>query len=315
MKKNFSIGWLFAVIAAVVVAALLFFSFNFQDVGEKVFVDVVLAAVIASLMLGCVFVLTLLKKVSIPLNFHKSAGVELFLLCIFIVGTVVVWCGTSHFYAVMERKSDIRKDVEAQISQMDEMFEDYNENVKNREEAYRAELESIKRNKNNNRAMYYREGLNDYDIETLVINNLTDKIACGDEMQTKIEKWENGLLSRTNGIRITFLIPGIREIDNQLNSTLEELKTKDRESEKGLNGAHWDYTLNVSDDIMSHFKKQEREGLNIIALIVSIITSFVMLLPYIAAERDGRSKGMLWEALHERVGAGKNNEDSCIGGI
>lgn len=315
MQTKFSIGWLFAVIAAVVVAALLFFSFNFQHVGENVGIDVVLAAGIALLMLGCVFVLTLLKKVSIPLNFHKGASVELSLLFIFIVGTVGIGSGTSHFYAVMERKSDIRKDVEAQISQMDEMFEDYNENVKNREEAYRAELESIKRNKNNNRAMYNREELHRYDIETLVINNLTDKIACGDEMQTEIETWEYGLLSRTNGMGIIILIPSIREIDNQLNSTLEELKTKDRESEKGLNGAHWDYTLNVSKDIMNHFKKQEGEGLSIIALFVSIITSFVMLLPYIAAERDGRSKGMLWEASHERLGAGKNNEDSRIGGI
>ena len=312
MQSKFPIGWIFAIIAALTVAVLTFFSSNFQHQGDSVGISVLMATIVSILLLGLVFFLTNVKKVAIPLNFHKAAIIEALLLLAFVFVAFISIFSMNHFFAVMDRKDTIQKEVKSQISQMDAMFDSYNKNVSERVTAYDRELQSIERNKKNNNSAFINAQLNQYSRKDLVIL-FKSEISCGD-MQEKIEQWEQDMLSKTNGLGLIRLMPRIHEIDETLNNTLDALIEKDAKSELGLNGPHWNYTLTVGNDIMRLFKREQGEKLSLWALIIALIAAFMVLLPYITADRDGRNRGLFWELSHNREGASSNNS-SMIGGI
>lgn len=313
MQSKFPIGWIFSIIAALAIAVLTFFSSNFQHQGNSVGISIAMAVIIAICMLIIVFFMIRVKKAAIPLNFHKAAIIEALLLIAFIFMAFISILATNHFYAVMGRKDTIQKEVNAQISQMDEMFSNYNKNVVERVDAYDKELASIEKNKKNNNSAYVNAGLSQYSREDLVVL-FSSEISCGD-MQTSIEQWESDMLSKTKGLGLIRLMPRIHEIDETLNNTLEELYERDRKSELGLNGPHWNYTLTIGNNILRHFEKGQGEKLTLWALIVAIIAALIMLLPYIAADRDGRNRGLIWELSHNRESSSTNNYGSVIGGI
>lgn len=301
-KSKFPIGWLFAIIAAACIGVLTFFSANFLYKGEQVGINIAFAMGIAVVLLLIVYLLKQVKSVSIPLNFRKAAITEALLLLAFMVVVFVSVITTNHFYAVMNRKDTIQKEVKTQIKQMDGMFASYNRNVSDRVDAYDKELESIEKNKDNNYNAYVNAGLHQISRRDLVVE-LQSNISCGN-MQSQIEEWEGEMESKTTGLGLIRLMPRIPEIDKTLKNTLDTLIEKDHSSDLGLNGPHWNYTLSVGNDIMRHFAKEDGEGLTLWAFLVAIIAAFIMLLPYIAAERDGRSKGLIGELRHERKNRG-----------
>ena len=122
------------------------------------------------------------------------------------------------------------------------------------------------------------------------------------------------MLSKTEGLGLITLMPRVNEINENLKNARDSLKELDRKSEKGLNGLHWNYTLTTSNDILEHFKFQKGEPFSLWAFVVIIIAAIIILLPYIAAERDGRHKGLFWELTHSREGV-SHKSDSAITGI
>ena len=311
-QSKFPIGWIFAAIAALVMAVLIFFSFDFLSLGQNKAFSVIFAALMMGVMLVVVFLLGREKIVSIPLNFRKAAIKEALLLVVFVFIAFVTAIGTNHFYIVMGRKDVIQQEVKRQIDQIDDMFKSYNANVADRVTAYDKELESIEKNKRNDIAAYENAGLNQYTREALVVNFKAD-IAC-DDMQEEINAWKNDMLSKTTGLGLIRLMPRVNEIKKSLEDTLAELKKRDRKSEFGLNGDYWDYTLETNEDILHLFERKEDDGVSIWAFIVAIIAALIMLLPYIAKDRDGRNRGLFWELTHNREGA-SNSNGSAITGI
>lgn len=311
-QSNFPIGWALAIVSAIVIGLIKFFSLNFRYLGERTGPNIIWACVYALLLLGVVAVLVKAKKVSIPLNFRKAAIVELFMLIVYAVLLIAGVICTNHFYVVMSRKDIIKKEVTKQIKQIDGMFDSYDKNVANRVAAYDAYLQQVENTKNSDYSQYCDEGLDACSREDLVIC-FTYQIACGD-VQPPIENWKSNMLSKTDGLGLITLMPRVNEINENLENTRNSLKKLDRISEKGLNGLHWDYTLTTSNDILEHFKFQKGEPLSLWAFVVIIIAAIIILLPYIAAERDGRHKGLFWELTHSREGV-SHKSDSVITGI
>lgn len=311
-QSKFPIGWIFASTSALIVGLLVFFSLNFAYLGEKVGVSSFVAAIIVALLLIIVGVLVWAKKVSIPLSFRKAATVECCMLVVYIVIVFASIMLSNHFFVVMDKKDTIKKDVTKQINQMDDMFSSYQKNVDNRVAAYDAYLQQVERNKHYNWSKYVEERLNQYNRMDLVIIFMAD-IDCGD-VQQEIDIWKKDMLSKTNGLGLITLMPRVNEINTNLNGTLEKLKELDRKSEKGLNGAHWDYTLTTSNDVLNKFRMSEGETLNFWTFFATIIAALIILLPYIAAERDGRHKGLFWELTHSR-NVISHKENSLITGI
>lgn len=311
MKNKFTLGWVLSGIAALVLMLLITFSFYFRTLGNWG-VGIIIGALISILMLVLVFLLCGCKTVSIPLNFKKASLYELLLLVLFVFMVAVSSILMSHFFSVLGRQSLIKKDVERQINQIDDMFMSYNDHVEARVAAYNLYLGEVERQKNSNRRRYNEEGLNDYSREDLCIK-LEDELSCGD-MEANISEWKKTMNMKTSSLGLLFLLPGIDEIATTLQQTRDRLCEKDSLSEKGLNGNHWSYGLDVNTQIKKHFEYSESESFSIWSLIVSLLLSFIMLLTYIAADRDGRHKGMIWELTNSRE-TSSNSNDGFIGGI
>ena len=311
-QSNFPIGWVLAIVSAIVIGLIKFFSLNFRDLGRRTDLNIIWACLYALLLLGVVAVLVKAKKVSIPLNFRKAAIVELCMLIVYAVLLIAGVICTNHFYVVMSRKDIIKEEVTKQINQIDSMFESYNNNFKNRVTAYDEYLQQVENIKNSDCSRYCEEELDTYSREDLVIY-FKAEIDCG-EVQQSIANWKNNMLSKTEGLGLITLMPRVNEINENLKNARDSLKELDRKSEKGLNGLHWNYTLTTSNDILEHFKFQKGEPFSLWAFVVIIIAAIIILLPYIAAERDGRHKGLFWELTHSREGV-SHKSDSAITGI
>ena len=305
-QSKFPIGWVFAIMAAIAVGVLTFFSFNFQYLGQKVGVSFLFALLVALIPLAVVGGLVWAKKVSMPLNFKKAASIEACLLISYIVLIVISAIMMNHFYVVMSKKDIIKSEVTAQVNQIDDMYQSYDRNVQDRIYAYTKELQA--------QAMYYQVGLDQHSIDDLVINNLTSKIDYDrTQYYQEVQAWKDNLLSKTKGLGLITLMPRIKEIRTNLETTLNTLQTFDKRSEKGLNGPHWTYTLSVSEDILQNYKKADDESLNVWSIIVAILAGLIMLLPYIAADRDGRNKGLFWELSNSRETL--SQDDDIVTGI
>lgn len=304
MKSTFSIGWLFAIIAALTLGVIKFFGSNFQHIGENPIVSVLWGLLLVVVLLGIVFLLTKLKKVSIPYKFKSAATYELLLLVAFVCGLVMTILLNNHFFVVMSKQDQIQAEVESQVNQMNTMFIDYQEHVDNRLTAHEAYLRQVMQNQNSNHALFVAEGLNQCSIEDLLIMLQAD-IACDVTMQDEINAWTESVMQKTSGLGMLALMPRIKEINEKLENTRDALKDKDRISEKGLNGSHWDYPLTVSNNILRHFKKADTESINIWSVLITILLGLVILLPYLSVDRDGRHRGIFYELKHERNNNGK----------
>lgn len=310
MKSTFPIGWLFAIIAALALGVIKFFGSNFQYIGEEPIIGILWALLLVIVLLGIVFLLTKFKKVSIPYKFKSAATYELLLLVFFICGLFVTVLLNNHFFIVMSKQDKIQSEVESQVGQMNEMFTDYQEHVDNRLAAYEVYLNEVNRNRHSNRALYDAEGLNQYTIEDLLIV-LQSEIACDSAIQTNINTWTNDVLNKTSGLGMLALMPRIKEINEKLENTRDALIERDKTSDNGLNGPHWNYTFTISNDILRHFKKSDAESINIWSVLITILLGLVILLPYFSTYRDGRHKGLIWELTNQRQNAGSGT----IGGI
>lgn len=310
MKSTFPIGWLFAIIAALALGVIKFFGSNFQHIGENPMAGVLWGVLLVVILLGIVFLLTKFKEVSIPYKFKSAATYEVLLLIAFVFGIFVTTLINNHFFVVMGKQNNIQEEVESQVNQMNTMFTDYQEHVDNRLVAYEAYLREVYINQHSNSSLYVSEGLNQHRIEDLLIV-LQSEIACDEATRDDINNWTNDVLNKTSGLGMLALMPRIKEINEKLENTRDALIKRDKTSDKGLNGPHWNYTFTVSNDILRHFKATEGENINIWSVIITLLLSLIILLPYIGIERDGRHKGLFWELTHERKNAG----GGTIGGI
>lgn len=310
MKSTFSIGWLFAIIAALTLGVIKFFGSNFQHIGENPIVSVLWGLLLVVVLLGIVFLLTKLKKVSIPYKFKSAATYELLLLVAFVCGLVMTILLNNHFFVVMSKQDQIQAEVKSQVGQMNAMFTDYQEHVDKRLAAYEKELREVSNIKDSNRSLYDSLGLDTVSIDD-ILTDLESNIKCHPTMRDSMTDWRNDVLNKTSGLGMIVLMPRIKEINEKLENTRDALIERDKTSDKGLNGLHWNYTFTVSNDILRHFKATEGENINIWSVIITLLLGLIILLPYLSADRDGRHKGLIWELTHQRQNAG----GGTIGGI
>lgn len=309
MKSTFSIGWLFAIIAALTLGVIKFFGSNFQHIGENPIVSVLWGLLLVVVLLGIVFLLTKLKKVSIPYKFKSAATYELLLLVAFVCGLVMTILLNNHFFVVMSKQDQIQAEVKSQVGQMNAMFTDYQEHVDKRLAAYEKELREVSNIKDSNRSLYDSLGLDTVSIDD-ILTDLESNIKCHPTMRDSMTDWRNDVLNKTSGLGMIVLMPRIKEINEKLENTRDALIERDKTSDKGLNG-DWNYTFTVSNDILRHFKATEGENINIWSVIITLLLGLIILLPYLSADRDGRHKGLIWELTHQRQNAG----GGTIGGI
>lgn len=301
--KKFTLAWALAIVALLCMATMAFFSRYFARLG-KMSSGILLGTLIFVLFIMLVFCLSRFKQARIPANFKKSSTLEMLFMVLFVAVIVLSVFASNHFFKVFERQDEIKNDVVCQIDQIDDMLKSYDENVRLRTQAYENYLNSLEPGT----ADYISSGLSEHSKETLLVG-FSAKLDYGD-INSQVNVWKNEMKSKTEGLGLITLMPRVSEINEMLEDTKDKLVSLDKTTDEGLNGTYWDYPLTMGNNLNDKFMVEPNESLSVWALVCNVVLAFIVLLPYIAAERDGRHNGIIWEMTHDRV---TNNNSGVFG--
>lgn len=312
MKQNqskFPIGWLFSILAAIAYGALIVAAFYFDDQVKEgmIFAAAVVAVLYLFLALAIRF-----KKEQILVRFKQSSLRELLCVLLFAITTIGSSMLTNHFYVVMGKSDEIKAIVQPQIDQMDAMFTSYKNHTDKRIERYGEYLQSL------NERQRTEAGLDGIGVG-VIMEDLRAEISCG-AVETKQMQWKQDIESNIHhGLGLISLKKQVGDIGEILEETRQSLIERDSQSSRGyeLGDRNWEYELQASVDVTNKFKKSESESnFSVLAILISILLGFVMFLPYLPSERDGRHRGIWWELTHDRASDSLSGQiNDFIGGI
>ena len=304
MRIKFNLGWILAIAAAIVVAAMGFMSFYYRTGG-----NVVLSSFVAALLLALPIVVNMFlvpaKECSKPFYFHKMAVQELLMLAAMLILFALSLFAVNHFFTVNSRTEQISSVVTDQHRQVEDMKASYKKHVDFRETAYRAYLQEVYDHRNTDLATYekvFPSGSND---TALMVRNLHNKISI------------EGLSDSTSAIlkqeKISWWqLPSVMKNVDAITSTLEQnynlMVARDHSFNENMAPEdYWTYSYTKAENVMDYFTKPDGPISSIWTLISVLVAYLLIMLPYITAERDSRSKGLFAE-----LGKDEDEDESMI---
>lgn len=303
MGIKFNLSWIFAIAAAIVLAAMGFLSFYYLYAG-KLLLSIVVAVCLLVLPVVVELSLVSAKECSKPFYFHKEAVKEVLMLIVMLVLFAVSMLAINHFFTVNGRVGKIAETVADQRNQLDDMKKSYVSYVDGRERNYRAYLQEVLDNKDYDKVTYnnvFPNGSNDIGLmvremhNKISIEGIADTVTVVYDVE-KITWWE--LPSVMNNVDI---------ITNALDNNYKELVQRDRNFNKDdiAQEDYWSYSYTSITDMMSLFTSTKGLISSFWTVLVVVLAYFFILLPYISSERDSRSDG-----LFEELRKNGDSEDS-----
>lgn len=307
MKIRFNLGWILAIAAAIVLAAMGFMAFYYRTGGSLV-LPVIVAVCLLVLPIVIMGFLTPAKECSRPFYFHKEAVKEITLLAVFVVFFIVSMPLVNHFFTVNSRTDKIAGVIADQRKQLDDMKQSYGKHIDDRLSNYRVYVVEIMENKNNNLDEYnklFPAGENDTGIffaelrEAISLEGLNDSAAniYGKE---NLRWW-----------KLPIIMGNVEGISTSLESNYNKMVQRDHNPAAldsiGEND-YWSYEYTKAEEIMSYFTKSNGLITSFWTVLCVLIAYLLIALPYIAAERDSRSKGLFAELANSN-----NNNDNRMG--
>lgn len=288
MKIEFNLGWILAIAAALVVAAMGFISFYYLTGG-----DLTRSAIVAGCLLVIPVVIVMLlvpAKECNPGLFHPSAVKEAVLLGIMLVLLIASMSLVNHFFTVSGRTDTIDKAVMDQNQQAKMMSQGYKAHVEGRLENWGSYL--ILRN------------VKDVDIN---VEAMKDSILpAGLDTIGSVSGGKN-----LSWWQLPRMMKNVEQISAPLEALYNTLQKYDKSFNKDGMAGKWTYEYTKAEDLMSHFTASEGFISNLWTVVSVLIAYLLILLPYFAADRDSRSKG-LWNELFKN---GYRSDDSGFGTV
>lgn len=293
MRIKFNLGWILAIAAAIVVAAMGFMSFYYRTGGSLVLPIIVAVCLLVLPILVNMFLVPA-KECEKPFYFHKEAVKEFSLLAAMVVLFVVSLFLVNHFFTVNSRADEISNAVADQRRQLEEMQESYSKHVETRADIYRAFLNEVVANKDIDQATYDRvfpNGSNDIDLmvrgfkNKIFLEGLTDSVTDVFKAE-KISWWQ-----------LPTVMKNVETISTLLDKNYDLMVTRDHsvtDDEMGQND-YWTFNYTKAVDIKSMYTKPEGIISSIWTVLSVLIAYILIMLPYLSAERDLRSKGLFAE--------------------
>ena len=292
MKIKFNLGWILAIAAAIVLAAMGFMSFYYRTGGSLV-LPIIVAVCLLVLPIVVNMFLVPAKECEKPFYFHKEATKEMLLLVAMIVLFLVSMPLVNHFFTVNSRTEQIATEVDKQRKQLEDMKVSYSKHVEFRTKAYRAYLQEVYDHQNTDPVTYeevFPDGSNDLD---LMVRNVYNKIS--------LEGLNDTASAILNKEKISWWqLPSVMKNVDIISSALERnyklMVERDHNFTEGMDeGDFWTYSYTTASDIKSMFTKTDGIISSLWTVLSVLIAYLLIMLPYIVAERDLRSKGLFAE--------------------
>lgn len=303
---KFSLGLVFMLLTAVCFGYICFLGLNFYTLGDK-FRSIIISLIIVLLLIGTAFGASLLKKTT--RNFKTCRIWEGVLISFF---TLLMICFTyfpySHYFDVSVKKNLIQTKLNANISQAENMYREYENYVTGRHDLYREVLISVAHNKNEAPAVY-----NSYEFSK--INSVSDETQIKNKhfkikalllpsnftsMKTTDSTWlAKARISVTNWDAIS-LVDVINSIETNSTNSLKQLvhlseqKALKEDSEK----------FALSDELKFENVKSYFTTMGTptpLAIATAFLAYLLMLLSWLITKRDTRGTGALTTAKYEVV--------------
>ena len=296
MKINFNLGWILAIAAAIIVAAMGFMSFYYLSEGELILPSIV-AACLLVLPIVVNSVLVPSKECAKPFYFHQEAVKEASMLVVMALLFIASMPLVNHFFTVNARTEKIANTVADQRRQLDEMQQSYSNHIESRERNYRAYLHEVLDNKNHNMDLYNRvfpNGSNDIELMVRELHNKVSLDGLNDSVSAvygreNISWWE-----------LPSVMNHVDEISTALDNNYKLMFERDHNFTKDeiAQEDYWSYFYTSAEDIKSNFTKSAGFISSLWTVLSVLLAYFFIMLPYFVAERDLRSDG-LWAELRK----------------
>ncbi len=294
-QSKFPIGWVIAIFIPSVVILL----FSILNVClEGITVKGIIGILTPFISLLFLYMAMYEKKEMMTINFKKAAILELLflvlLICTELVGTIA---GTNHYFNVwINKKTEIFTTAEEQVKQLENMYSNYNAYTTERIKDYDNWLSELEKNPNSQKAKNtFKDGANRERLKTALENAIT----CKDD-QNENERLASNWLEQIKIGGPILQKKRVQQISEHLNRICNQLNNKANSYDKDNPAYFWTYPLDVNDKIMQLFETTEGEKPNTFAILLALICCAIMLIPYISIQRDGRSKGLIYEILSNR---------------
>lgn len=324
MKIKFNLGWILAVAAALVLAAMGFMSFYYLNGGKPLWGIIVAVCLLVIPVIVCMQ-LVKAKGCSKPFYFHRAAVTEMTMLLVMLVVLVGAMAATNHFFTVNSRTKQIQEVVGNQRTQLDEMTVDYRNYVASRVSNYKSTLETVLTNRVGNEQLCDKLHMNDTADVKFMVDNLNGKISIPkqkdtipDVMSNETMRWwqlptvMNKVEDITSALqnRYDFLV------ERAKNDTADMTVLREYGNEHPSLGIivpeYWSFSYSSASDIMNYFTDSKGFISNLWAVLCGLVGVLLIMLPYIVTERDGRNKG-LWKELQKKEDDDEIEENGNIG--
>lgn len=304
MKIKFNLGWILAIAAAIVLAAMGFMSFYYRTGGNMVWPIIMAVCMLALPIVVCMFLVPA-KECSKPFYFHNAAVRESLLLGAMVILFLASMPLVDHFFTVNSRTEKIASVVADQRRQLDEMQQSYSKHVVNRTANYRAYLKEVVANKDRDVNTYNRVFPNGSNDIELMVRDMQNKISLDGLRDSVAEVYESEKISWW---QLPSVMNNVEGISSALENNYNMMVQRDHNvTEDMAQDDYWTYSYTNAEDIMAQFT-MSKGLINSLWTVLSTLAAYLLiLLPYITAERDSRSKGLFVE-LREKEDDDEEND-------
>lgn len=141
-SDNLSKGDIISFIALLLLGVTVFFGMNFSTLGDRI-QSVVVSVVLVTLMVVFVFLAAFAKAQN--RNQAMWTKVEYAMLFLYVLALIPCYLYSSKFYDIQFNKSNIVKEVQANIDDINNMFGDYDKKCQTRSFSYKTALQAMSR--------------------------------------------------------------------------------------------------------------------------------------------------------------------------
>lgn len=141
-SDNLSKGDIISFIALLLLGVTVFFGMNFSTLGDRI-QSVVVSVVLVTLMVVFVFLAAFAKAQN--RNQAMWTKVEYAMLFLYVLALIPCYLYSSKFYDIQFNKSNIVKEVQANIDDINKMFSDYDKKCQTRSFSYKTALQAMSR--------------------------------------------------------------------------------------------------------------------------------------------------------------------------
>ena len=141
-SDNLSKGDIISFIALLLLGVTVFFGMNFSTLGDKI-QSVIVSVVLVTLMVVFVFLAAFAKAQN--RNQAMWTKVEYAMLFLYVLALIPCYLYSSKFYDIQFNKTNIVKEVQANIDDINKMFGDYDKKCQTRSFSYKTALQAMSR--------------------------------------------------------------------------------------------------------------------------------------------------------------------------